>query len=470
VAWKTIPLTDGLYENVDPEELPSTELAVKLENLIMNEAGSNIDRPALSLFATIGNQRVVGSYFWKLFDVIVVVTFDRRIYSVTEAGVITEITGGATLGGTERASFAEDGTLLAIAGGGAPQYWTGAGVCALMGGAPPDTKSIVYLDGYWIAATIDDQIIQWAGPTEVLRATWSAGNFFSAEAYPDDLAALYVLFRELWAFGTESIEVFQNIGSSGVPFQRVFAFDRGLAATFSLVQADNTLWYLDSQRRFVRMEGKTPQIISGPISRTLKQMETISDCWGARIDIDGYMLILWSFPTEEKTYAYDYLNKKWYRWYTYHDTREVHFAASSYSFASTWNKHYVGGQYSGILSELSRSFKTDNADPLRRVRRTGMLDHGTGDRKRSRGYRFHVKRGLGTPGGVEPLFEFRFNDDNQGWTDPVEVGLGFPGDPKEPIYVPVGGIYRKREFEYSCSAAVEFMLTKVEENVEGLVS
>lgn len=470
MAWKTLPLTDGLYENVDAEELPSTELAVKLENLIMNEAGSNIDRPALSLFATVEARKVIGMHFWKQEDILVFVTDDRRIWTVTEAGVTAEITGAAVLGGTERVSFAEDGILLALAGGGAPQSWAGTGTCAVMGGAPPNTKSIVYLDGYWIAATIDDQIIQWAGPTAVTRATWSAGNFFSAEAYPDNVSALHVLFRELWSLGDESIEVYQNLGTSTVPFQRVFAFDRGIGATFSVIQADNTLWFFDSERRFIRMNGKTPEIISGPISRTLKAMTTVSDCWGARIDIDGYFLLLWSFPTEEKTYVYDYLNKRWYRWYTYHDTNEVHFAVGAHAFAKTWNKHYVGGAYSGIVSELSRSFKTDNADPLRRVRRTGWIDHGTGTRKRSNGYRFSVKRGLGTPGETEPLFEFRFNDDGEGWCDPIEVGLGFPGEPTSHIFVPIRGIYRKRQFEVTCSAAVEFMLTKAEEDVEALVS
>lgn len=469
MAWKTVPLSDGLYENVDAEEIPSTELAVKLENLLMNEAGSNLDRPGLNTVATFSNQKVIGSYFWRAMSLLVLVTNDRRIYSMTQALVVTEITGGATLGGTDRPTFETDGTLLGIAGGGAPQYWTGAGVCQLMGGAPPNTKSLVYLDGYWLALTINDQIVQFAGPTAVLRATWGAGDFFSAEAYPDNGSMLFVLFRELWVLGEKSVEVYQDVGAAGEPFQRVFAYDKGIIAPFSVLQADNTIWLLDSDRRFVRLNGKTPEIISGPISRTLKQMGTVSDCWGAKIDIDGYMLILWRFPTEQKTYAYDYVLKRWYRWYTYHDTRERDLAIGSYSYCDSWNKHYVGGQYSGIISELSRSYKADNGtDPLLRIRRTGLVDHGTGSRKRSKGYRFHVKRGLGTPGQTEPLFTFRFNDDNGGWTDFIEVGLGFPGDPSAPIYIPVGGIYRKRELELRCSAAVEFQLNKLEEDLEPL--
>lgn len=458
-----VPINDGLFESVDAGELPGPQFAPVLKNMFVNEAGSNVGRPGLSQFAELPSITVDGLAYWN--DYVLAVTRNRRIYSLSSAGVVTDITGSSVLDGSARPTFADDGTYLAIAGGGAPQRWSGSGVCELMPGSPPSTNWISYLDGYWILQMMSSQEMRWAGPTSVLRETWDANDFFQAEGGPDNLAAQRVLFRELWAVGEKSVETFQNLGETDVPFRRSFFFDKGIVAPHTIVQEDNTLWWLDSDRKFVRIDGRTPVVKSGPIDKAVQNFTTVSDAWASAFRIGVHVFILLGFPTEQRTFCYDVRLDRWHEWKGYRDATEVYSPVHCHVFAKGWNKHLVGGIFDGKISELSLTSYADGSDVLRRVRRTGQYDHGTGKRKRSHYYLFHVKRGLGTPGSDEPVFEVRVNDDNGGWSNPIPVGLGYPGESNAPIRVDIGGLYHKRELEITITDNVEFQLQKIEEEV-----
>ena len=461
-----IPLTKGSFQSVNALELPAPEYATELRNLVLNDAGSNVDRPALSSFASIGSFAVEGLFYFS--GHLVAVTGDRRIWKITSTGAVTEITGTPLAGGS-RPVFASDGDFLAIAGGNSPQKWDGASNASPMDGSPPSCKFISILDSYWVTHLIDDQEFRFAGPTAPTRLTWTSADFFQAEGLADNVKSQAVLMRELYAFGEESTEIFQNFGDASTPFRRTFFIDKGILAPYSVVQADNTLFWFDSGRRFVRMTDRTPVEISTPYSSVLKRMTTVDDCWAARIDIDGFFLIAWTFPTEQRTLVFDYKKNEWCEWDCFSDGQSTRFKMHSYAFVKAWNKHFVGDPNTGSVYELSFDNKTDGDSALRRLRRTGQIDHGSGARKRSNYYLLHVKRGVGTPGETEPVLQMRVNDDGEGWTDYVDVPLGFPGDLQGPIRVDgLRGIYRKRQIEFHMTDPSALVIARLEESVEAL--
>lgn len=461
---KPIPINKGLFLDIDPVELGATEYAAVLQNLMLSKAGSNVDRPDFTRFAITGAAFPIdGLFFFKGF--LVIVTTDRKVYKSTLAGVVTDITGAAILPGTAKPRFIDDGTIVLIIGGGTPLEWNGAGNCALATGTPPDSEFIEYLDGYFIAALEDSNEMRWAGPAD--RTIWSAGNFFSKEGRPDNIASLFVLFRELWVLGTDTVECFQNFGDSMVPFERTFFIDRGCSAPRSVVEANNTLYFLDDERHFVRMDGRTPIFISDALDTVLKDSAfVVDDCFGQKIEIDGFYLIVWVFPSEERCFVHDFRTGEWFEWSSLIGQVEKQIAINCHVHAKAWSKHLVGDPRTGTVWEFTRSAKGTASAPLRRTRRTGFYDHGTGRRKRSNYYLVHVLRGQGTPGGVEPFFELRINDDNGGWSDPIQCPLGFAGANQEAMRIHAGGIYRKRQLEVTTSDAVDFKLIKLEEDVE----
>lgn len=466
----TVPIQigKGTFANVGAFELGNAEYAAELLNIHIDDSNCNVDRPAFSSFATIGSFPVIGLAFFNS-KLVAVTSNDRKIWQIDSAGAVTDITGTA-LAGSARPVFADDGGFLAIAGGAAPRTWDGSGDTAIMAGSPPNCSHMSYLDGYWITHLLADQEFRLAGPTAGTRLTWSSADFFQAEGLPDNVTSQAVLIRELYAFGSNSIEIFQNFGDSDAPFQRTFFIDdSGTEAPYSVVKADNTLFYFDSvRRRFIQIQSRTPVDIGTPYDRTVKGFTTVTDCWGTKIDIEGLYLIVWTFPTEERTFVYDYKKKEWCEWNGFRSAMSNRLRIHSHCYAPAWNKHFVGDPLTGTVWQLSREFKTDGDDVLRRLRRTGIIDHGTGHRKRNNVYEFDVKRGLGASGEAEPVMQVRFKDDDKDWSEPRYLGLGSTGERSGVVRLYRTGIYRKRQIEISMTDNAEFLLKSINEDVDDL--
>ncbi|MDT0507532.1 packaged DNA stabilization protein [Novosphingobium sp. MMS21-SN21R] len=96
-------------------------------------------------------------------------------------------------------------------------YWTGA---ALIEVTDPDlglAKDMVWSDGYYV--TSDGQYIvatQLNDPTAV-----DPIKYGSAEEDPDMITGLLRFREEIYAFGRNTIQVFQNVGGNGFPFANV---------------------------------------------------------------------------------------------------------------------------------------------------------------------------------------------------------------------------------------------------------
>ncbi len=462
-----IQLNKGAFANVDDTELSNPENAILQKNILHTDSGAMIDRPGLSLLASVGGFPVIGMV--RFMDFVVAVTSRRKVYSITEEYVVTDITGAADLDGDERPTFANDGTYLAIAGGGAPKRWSGTGDTELMPGSPVDSTHIVYSDGYWINFLLDDQELRLAGPTSTLRESWNTSDFVSAESLPDDLVALSVLQREVYAWGRESIETFQNFGDS-TPFHPTFSIPDGTRSPFSIVQADNTHFYLNKEKRFMQVAGRTPSIISTPYDRVLQGLTTVDDCFGYRADVRGHYLIIWTFPTEERSFCFDYKTKDWGEWSGFDDGQETRFRGSSYAIVDSWNKHLIGDYRNGNIYELTFDAHSDGDYTRRCRRRSGYLDHGTSTRKKSQGYTLHIKRGVSGVSDAAAKLLVRFKDDDKGWSDWKEVSLGALGDFSPTVTLRYPTIYRKRQIEFLMTDSAELCLSKLEENVEILAS
>lgn len=463
-----IPFSGGAFQSVDKSALSSPDVAIKFENMLLSDAGENVDRPGYTSFAQISGSPVLNHI--EFMEFLVVVTEDRKIYSIDIVGAIVDITGAESLGGTLRPQFASDGEFLAIAGGAAPQRWNATGNTELMPGSPPNCSQIVYLDGYWITFLLDDQELRFAGPTAALRIVWNTADFFQAEGLPDNIVSIAVLQRDLFVFGEDSTEVYQNLGFVSVPFQRAFFIDEGTLAQSSVIKVDRTLWFLDEQRRFSFFNGRTPITISTPFDKDVQALGTVSDCFSSYVHISNQYLILFTFPTEGRTFVFDIKSKKYIgEWNGFINGRTRRYVLQSHIFWVSQNKHFIGDYRTGEIHELTFDAKKDGDDIIRRVRSSGEINHGTENLKRNISYRFTVKRGVATAQTPNPVFEIRFRDDGKPWSQPEQVSLGATGDTKSSVRVFNTGLYENREFEVIMTDPVEFNLSRVEENIEPMM-
>lgn len=168
----------------------------------------------------------------------------EKLVSVSQGGVITEI---GTVGGTDshvRMDYSFD--HLAIVSDGELWLYDGTTLTQNTDVDLGYVLDVIYVDGYFMLTDGQYLIVTELGnPFSVL-----ADKYGSSEVDPDDIKGLIKIRNEPYAINRHTIEVFQNVGGSGFPFQRVEGtrIDRGSISTFGKCWFLGTVAFLGSGR------------------------------------------------------------------------------------------------------------------------------------------------------------------------------------------------------------------------------
>ena len=166
------------------------------------------------------------------------------LLSVSSAGVVTN---HGAISGAGYVSMATNGQYLVVVvpGGNAYAYDNVANTITQI--TDPDfiaSDTVVYKDGYFVFSASDGSVFFNSALNDPF--TYDALDFGTAEINPDAIVALHVNHNELFVCGAETIELFQNIGGTGFPFQRIPGanIQKGIHARSSLVEFDNTFCFV----------------------------------------------------------------------------------------------------------------------------------------------------------------------------------------------------------------------------------
>lgn len=178
-------------------------------------------------------------------------------------------------------------------------------------------STVGFLDGYFVFTQPNSQVF-WV--TNLLDGTSVEPlNFASAEGSPDDLVGLIVDHREVWLFGTSSVEVWYNAGTVGFPLERIQgAFNEiGCAAAYSIAKLDNGLFWLGSDARgqgiVYRANGYTgTRVSTHAVEWQIQQYGNISDAIGYTYQQDGHSFYVLIFPSANATWVYDVATDNWH--------------------------------------------------------------------------------------------------------------------------------------------------------------
>jgi hypothetical protein len=164
-----------------------------------------------------------------------------------------------------------------------------------------------------------------------------------AAAAPDPVIALYVNTNEVFAFGTQTTQVY--IPDSQTAYATATAVQLGCGAAYSVVDTDGNFAWLDEKHRFVDSGGRAFTVLSSPaMAADIALFSTVSDCWGCRVRIGSFDLLIWTFPTVGRALAFDRVGKKWAQ-FQGTDTSTGQFVGwpvTSYSYWPDKNIHLVG--------------------------------------------------------------------------------------------------------------------------------
>lgn len=489
-----IPLDDGLKPA--EEDFPGAVQTVV--NWMTDTSGGLRLRPAISnqtldpgvYAATSGTLTgIIGSYVWDHGDqYLVYVRQDRTVWAKSLTSNFVQALSSVAiptslLDGSRRPVFAEDSLRLIIAGGGQLQTWSGGGLTTRISATvfgvnepPLAATHVVSLANYLVANDtrpgFNNQIF-WSGQGDANHTSWFPLNFNSADAEPDPIVALGANSRELYAWGTKTLQVF-GIGSDPLlPFAATAAIAIGNSAPYSVIRYDDQWAWLDGTRRFVMGNGRDNQEISSDINRAVRALSTVSDCFGFRAQTAFWDLLVWVFPTAGEAFVYNVPEKKWRRWNSWDGIQAqgpLRVSSAAQDISRGWI--IVTDPLYENLWTLDPTSETDTGpgQPIVADLITKRIDWDVDKRKRRLRTLVYVKRGTAAQDAADTGYlECAKRDDEGDWSAPKRLNLGRAGDYTSSATWYPGGIYRRTQYRFRYSSGLDIALSRAIESFEECV-
>lgn len=342
-----------------------------------------------------------------------------------------------TVSGTGPVSIADNGTQIFIACNGPSYiYNTSTGVFGQITDPDfPGAVTVQYIDGYFVFNEPNSQRL-WV--TSLLDGTSiDPLDFASAEGSPDGVVAIAVDHRELWVFGTDTIEVWYDAALASFPFTRIQgAFNEiGLAATYSIAKLDNALFWLGSDPRgfgiVYKNNGYTGvRISTHAVEYAIQQYANISDATAYTYQQEGHAFYVLNFPSADATWVYDVSTSVWHERAGFDNgffTR--HRADCQCNFDGDI---LVGDFENGNIYAFDLDLYADNGGIQKWLRSWRALPTGQNNLKRTTHHSLQLDMqsgtGLNDGQGSDPQVMLRWSDDgghtwsNEYWVSSGKIG------------------------------------------------
>lgn len=324
---------------------------------------------------------------------------DNRLFAVC-GGSLCEIgPGGATALGSvgddgQKAFIESNGRQLFVVSAGAAYVATGAEVKpspvpaddrADYAGTPAGTEGTAtgaaYLDGYFIAAKPDDDAffisqLPYAGDDPASEDVeekpgaeyWDPLMFGVKEGYPDKINAILTDHRELWLFGDQTIEVWQNTGAADFPFERspsVFIHMGCIAWATPTRMNEGVAWLASDARHApiaVLAQGYMPvRISTHAIEQKWATYPNTYDAEAYSYTMHGHTFWVITFLSGNATWVYDVTTKMW------HERASSGAKWRARCHAYVFGKNLFGG-WDNAIYEMSQTVYDDAGQPMQRIR------------------------------------------------------------------------------------------------------
>jgi len=427
--------------------------------------------PGFTQFATTGT---IGRGIYATSGGRLLVVADDTLYEISSAGVATARGTLSTSAGA--VDMADNGQQVMLVDGTFAYIFTLATNAFDVVTDPdcPASTHVVFVDGYFVLNV--DGTGQYMITALYDGSSVDSLDFRTVEGSPDDLISILADHRELWNFGTATVEVHYNSGNADFPFEAVQGayIEHGCAAAYAPAKLNNTVFWLSNdaagQGVVYKAEGYQPVRVSTfALEAELATYSTLSDAIGTSYMLDGSRIYQLSFPTEGKTWCYDSLTDLWFQ-RAYRNTTSGAFEqhkAQKYTFC--FGKSLALDRSTGTVWEMSSTVYTDNGDPLVRVRTCPYVAQGTTTLFHNE-LRLDIETGVGlvTGDGSDPYVEVRWSDDGaHTWSNYISLPIGKIGEFSRRVRAySLGSSPNGRVYEILYSAPTKFNLIGGEVLVE----
>lgn len=446
-----LPLIGSPYRDTD--EQTARVGGFSLVDGFIGDQGELLKRPGLKQGRS-STGIVQTAFWWSEKKLLVWTTTEGKLYFVAnETDSPTEITG--YVAGGLKAVFTASDVWLLVASGGNPQAWDGS--AGSVTPKPVDVgvgiSHVGFDSGYFVALQVNSQTVWYTDPV-VSTAFPDWDTFFDAESVPDKAVALAVHWKEVTVLGEKTCDPWYmnpgTIGETDVVFQRIDQgmTEKGSNSPYSLMSVDNTWFWLDSERNLIRLEGRSPKILSAPVHRDFLKLTAVDDCEAFQLD----RFVVLQFPKAGQTWVFDVKTGGWSRWGLWNSGLFMYdrYVGSGAVWVPAWSKWLVARRDVARFDCLDYEAYTDTGSTIRTEYRSNYIDLGTAARKRTASF---MTRGRGT-------YQLRFRDDRKSW--------GIEYSRVQDVQMYRLGMFCRRQYEIIHAADEPFLISAVEVDTEVL--
>ena len=282
------------------------------------------------------------------------------------------------------------------------------------------TRTVTYQDGYFLFERKDTGLYF---ISDLLSVFLNPLDFGSAEGQPDNISAVLSDHREVFLFGTDSIQVVYNSGDSDFPFdvnQGAFV-EKGLGAIYSVAKQNNTIYFVGSDLMVYQMNGYIPQRISSHAVEEDLKIADLEDCFGYAYQELVHLFYVMTIPSINKTWCYDISTGAW------HIRKDYLFGRHRSECVVFFDKKTLVGDFqSGRIYEMTSSYLTDDDQPIIREFILPTINNG---REFLTISSFELDMTKGVTQGVDPIGTMQFSKDNgKTWSNEKFSTMGRLGE------------------------------------------
>ena len=430
---KPIPLFGSELKSYSQAVSSQRRLNMMYDIRVDNDRSSivAVNTPGSSLFITLPTYPIRG---WRVINQYLYVLAGNTLYRVfTDGSYVIYGTIGTSTG---YVSMADNSVVLMIVDGvqgylvslppaavAAPQIITDTNF-------PNGANSVAMLDTRFIVnqplSTTDTRrfavsqlFLGLSGSTTLANcfsATDGSGQIYGTkENYSDTLVAVEVYSGVLILWGKYSIELWQDVASTPLPYARINGATQswGLAAPYSHAEVGNTVVFLganpDGGLRVMQLAGSTLTAIStSDIDYIITHLSFINDAVALAYTAYGHPVYQLTFPTANITLAYDLATNVWHQAQTGTAIQARHYA----SLGIVYNqKNYVADASSGAIYILDENTYQDNGTTIPREICTRHI-RGAGNQISLMQLYIDIETGVGNSTTSNPQVFVSFSKDN----------------------------------------------------------
>jgi len=277
----------------------------------------------------------------------------------------------------------------------------------------PGAVTVAYIDNLFVFNEPNSQRIYSVDTVDPVTATYiyplvfNALDVSSADGSPDGVVAINVDHRQMWVFGTDSVEVWYNAGLANFPLTPVQgAFNEiGCVAPYSIAKLDNALFWLGTDARgqgiVYKNNGYTGiRISTHAIEYAIAQYGNISDAVAYTYQQEGHAFYVLTFPSASKTWVYDVSVQAWHERASGNENQYRHRSNCQCNFGGTI---IVGDFENGNIYSFDLDVYADNGQVQKWLRSWRALPTGQNNLKRTAHHSLQLdaETGVGL-NGIDP--------------------------------------------------------------------